>query len=312
MDTPVAFIIFNRPDLTRRSFEQIRAAEPRQLFLIADGPRESRPAEVELCAETRQVVEAIDWECEVRRDFSPVNLGCRVRVSSGIDKVFDSVDRAIIIEDDCVPHQDFFTFCDELLNRYEDDPRVGVITGDNFQGGVLRGDGSYYFSKYNHVWGWATWRRAWQHYDVRMEFWPGWRDSAEFTEVCPDPAERSYWRRQFDRVHAGRIDTWDLQWTAANWHEGLLTATPNVNLVANLGFGPEATHTKVPTAAASMPTERIGELVHPSVVTVDAAADRLTYDRMFGDMAARSRRRPIGFARWAFGETRRRLAGRAW
>lgn len=171
--TPVAFMIFNRPEKTARVFAEIRKARPTQLFIVADGPRTEQ--EKEKTDATRAVTEHIDWECEVKRNYSDVNVGCKMRVSSGISWIFENVENAIILEDDCVPEQSFFPYCQELLERYKDDTRIMHISGDNFEWGRtgnFESDASYYFSRIPHVWGWATWRRAWNLYDINMTSWP--------------------------------------------------------------------------------------------------------------------------------------------
>ena len=283
--SPIAYIVFNRPRHTRESFAAIRAQQPTQLFIIADGPRVGHPADRENCKAVREIVSAIDWPCEVHRLFAEQNMGCKLRVSSGLNWVFDQVESAIILEDDCVPHPDFFYFCDELLNRYLNDPRVGVITGNNFQAGKKRGNASYYFSKYNHCWGWATWQRAWKNYRVDIPDWPEWKNSAEWLQKMPDPIERKVWADILDRVWRGEIDTWDYQWTACVWHQNMLTATPNVNLVTNIGFGPDATHTVTESDQAGMTVKPLGTLTHPPSVKQNIAADRFVFDHNFGGLA---------------------------
>lgn len=277
--TPIAYIVFNRPQHTTQTFASIRAQQPSQLFIIADGPRPNHPTDAERCKAVRAIVEQIDWPCEVHRNYADANLGLKRRVSSGMDWVFSQVERAIVLEDDCLPHPDFFRFCDELLARYADDERVAVITGNNFQDGQKRGDGSYYFSKYNHCWGWATWRRAWQHYQGDLPFWPEWRLSESWHRLTPDSVERRYWGKIFERVRARQIDSWAYPWTASVWYQGGLTATPNVNLVSNIGFGPDSTHTaSADSTLAGMATSAIGELTHPVAITRDDAADHYVFD----------------------------------
>lgn len=281
-NTPIAYFIFNRPRHTLESFKAIRAQRPSTLLIVADGPRLGHPTDDERCRETREIVQQIDWPCKVLRNYSDKNLGCKRRVSSGLDWVFEQVDKAIVLEDDCIPHEDFFNFCDELLVRYEQDERIWVITGNNFQDGKKRGDASYYFSKFNHCWGWATWKRAWKHYRVDVPFWPSWQDTKDWKKKLPDPVERKIWADLLDRVKSGEIDTWDYQWTACVWYHGGLTATPNVNLVTNIGFGPDATHTLSNTDQEGLPTESLGGLRHPSLVRQDLTADRKILDRNFG------------------------------
>jgi hypothetical protein len=287
---PIAFVVFNRPEPTAISFAAIARQRPGRLLVIADGPRASHSGDAERCRQVQQLVQRVDWPCNVSTNFAPTNQGLKRRVSSGLDWVFEQVDRAIVLEDDCVPHPDFFAFCNALLEQYADDGRVSAITGDNFQDGQPRGEAAYYFSKYNHVWGWASWRRAWQSYDVSMAYWPAWRDSREWAVSNPDPVERRYWEGIFDRVYRGEIQTWDYQWMAACWRAGGLTATPNRNLVENIGGGPDATH---PTAAADMPgrpAEPLGVLVHPSAVERDEAADKYVFDHAFGGREMRMSR----------------------
>lgn len=306
LSTPVAFVVFNRPEHTSKSFARIRAQRPTQLFVIADGPRAGHATDPERCQQVRAIVDVVDWPCTVHRDYAARNMGCKRRVSSGLDWVFSQVDRAIVLEDDCVPHDDFFAYCEALLERYQDDDRVAAVTGDNFQGGIKRGDGAYYFSKYNHVWGWASWSRSWRRYDGDIRFWATWKDSAEWRALHPDRIERRYWERVFDRVALGAIDSWAYPWTASTWYHGGLTATPNVNLVRNIGIGPEATHTRG-TPRPGGGTMPLRPLRHPRKIEQDIAADRYTFDHHFGGAAMRRRRRPLGFLPWAGGRALRRL-----
>lgn len=302
MKSPLAYIVFNRPGQTRESFALIREQQPSQLFIIADGPRKGHPTDASRCAEVRTIVDQVDWPCAVRHNYAEENLGLKRRVSSGLDWVFGQVERAIILEDDCVPHPDFFRFCDDLLDQYADDERVSVITGTNFQRGNRRGDGSYYFSRYNHCWGWATWRRAWSLFQGDIAFWPHWSQSPDWFQKLTDPVERQYWTEIFDRVHAGEIDSWAYPWTASVWYRGGLTATPNVNLVSNIGFGEDATHTtSIKNENAALPTQSLGPMFHPSSLERDSAADALTFDRHFD---GRLRRFPRNLLRWP-----RRIAG---
>ena len=195
-----------------------------------------------------------------------------------------------------MPHPDFFTFCDTLLDRYAADERVSVITGNNFQDGQRRGDASYYFSKYNHCWGWASWRRAWLNYRGDLLFWPEWQESAEWVGVMPDSVERGYWNAIFDRVHRNEINSWAYPWTASVWHSRGLTATPNVNLVSNIGMDCEATHTTSEQSDLSnISAHPLGELRHPTIVKLDESADRYVFDHTFGGLNHRWPRNFLNF-----------------
>lgn len=283
LNTAVLFIVFNRPDTTARVFEAIRQAKPPRLYVAADGPRESREGEAERVVRVRQIATAVDWPCEVFTLFREKNLGCKHAVSEAITWFFRKEDQGIILEDDCLPHPDFFSFCESLLIRYANDERVYAITGDNFQNGIKRGDGSYYFSRYNHIWGWASWRRAWRHYEGDLRFWPDWKRSSGWQRLLPDSIEKKYWERIFDRMYAKKIDTWDYPWVASVWYHGGLTATPNVNLVSNIGFGSDATHTSsLDSPLARLKTEALGKLTHPKGVIRDHSADRYVFDYIFG------------------------------
>lgn len=279
--TPVIFIIFRRPDVTAQVFEQIRLAKPQQLFIVADGPRNE--AEATLCEQTRSITELIDWPCTVVRDYAESNLGCRKRVVSGLNKAFETVETAIVLEDDCLPNPDFFGFCQTLLEHHQDDERVWMISGDNFQNGKVRGDGSYYFSRYPHCWGWATWKRAWKNYEDDLVTWPKFRDSGLMKSIFENPREARYWANIFDvlTMH-GKPDTWDYGWAYACWSGSGLTALPNQNLVANVGFGHGSTNTNDYVAGlANLPTNKILPVHHPTFLIRDAEADSYTARTIF-------------------------------
>jgi len=279
--SPVAFIIFNRPEVTRRVFEKIRAAKPSILLVVADGPRANKAGEAERCAEARAVISTVDWPCDVRTNYSDVNLGCGKRVSSGITWVFKNVERAVILEDDCDPHPSFFGYANELLNRYENDERVMHIGGVNFQNGQPRGNASYFFSHYPHVWGWATWRRAWSLYDFEMKTFDRFIEAGGLQSFLPDVTQQRFWHGNLKNVKEGKIDTWDFQWVYACWSNHALSIHPNVNLVTNLGFGADATHTPEISPLMNIPAVEIGKLRHPEWMTPDMAADRYTFEHAF-------------------------------
>lgn len=286
LTTPVALFVFNRPDTAGSVFAAIRQVRPVRLLLVADGPRSDRPGEDALCRQARAVMDLVDWPCKVETNYSDVNLGCGQRISSGLDWVFERVEEAIILEDDCLPDLSFFRFCSELLERYRDNPRIAQISGVNYQSDRNGSSGSYYFSRYNHCWGWAAWRRSWQVYDREMKAWPSYRDSNGLSRVLPKRREVLYWTRILDRVASGEIDTWDYQWTLSCWRHHMITIIPTVNLVSNIGFGPNATHTTASQCTyANLPTDSMKfALVHPSVIEVNNAADEYTSRLVYRDL----------------------------
>lgn len=274
LSTPVIFIIFNRPETTERVFTEIARAKPPRLLVVADGPRDNRPGEAEKCSAARAIIERVDWDCEVLTHYADTNMGCKRRVSSGLDWAFDTVEEAIILEDDCHPHPSFFRFCEELLEKYRHDERIAQIGGTNLQFGRRRTNDSYYFSRFNQIWGWASWRRAWKLYDVNLSLWPEMRDGGWLEDLFGDARQVKYWRNVFQNVADGKIDTWDYQWTFSCRINSALTILPNVNLISNIGFGPDATHTSVGSRLANMKVEEIGfPLRHPRMVIWDAVAD---------------------------------------
>ena len=283
METPVAFLIFNRPDTTKKVFEVIRQAQPPQLLVVADGPRSDRPGEAEQCQATRAIIDSVDWECEVLTNYSDVNLGCKARVSSGLNWVFGRVESAIILEDDCLPDPSFFLFCEKLLNYYREDERIMVISGDNFQFGRQRTDYSYYFSRYNHCWGWATWKRAWQHYDIELRLWQQIHDGNWLESILEKRQAVKYWKQVFQATYDETINSWAYRWTFSCWIQNGLTILPNVNLVSNIGFGTEGTHTTIDrNPFANLPTAKMRfPLQHPPYIIRDARADEFTQKTLF-------------------------------
>ncbi len=300
LTTTVVLVVFNRPGCTARSLAAIRAAQPSRLYVVADGPRRDRPGEPALCAEVRSLVEhGVDWPCEVIRDYAPANLGCARRVSSGLDAVFAREPEAIILEDDCVPGRSFFPFSAELLARYRDDDRISHIGGANFQARAQ--PDRYYFSRYNHVWGWAAWRRSWKHFDWEMKDWPAARETSWLREQFSEPGAAQYWRDVFDRVHAGKVDSWAYRWTYAMWRHGGLAALPGVNLVTNIGFGLDATHMRPAERRLCRPTAELTfPLRHPENIERDRRADSHTehtlYSGGYAGLLRRSARRLLGRA----------------
>jgi hypothetical protein len=282
LQTPVVLNIFNRADTAERVLERIALAKPRKLFLIADGPRADRDGEAEQCAAARAIVRRVNWECEVVTRFSQVNLGNRRCLSQGYDWVFGQIERAILLEDDCLPEPTFFRFCEELLERYADDTRVMTVGGDNFQFGRKATDDSYYFSRYHHLWGFATWGRAWKLYDADIKLWPRLRDTPWLLDAIGNEWGVRYWTKIFDDIYAKRFDVWDAQWGFAAWANSALGIVPAVNLISNIGFGAGATTTKRKNPVAELPTAPMDfPLRHPSGMIRNLEADEATFANIF-------------------------------
>lgn len=283
LNSPIVFVIFNRPDKAGKTFEAIARAQPKKLLVIADGARSNISGEKERCAETRAIIDRVDWDCEVLKNFSDINLGCKQRLASGLDWVFSKVPEAIILEDDCLPAPSFFQYCDELLDHYRNDVRVGMISGDNFQGGKWRGDGDYYFSRFCHIWGWATWARAWQKYDVNVSQWPKLKESRWLDSLGFKGAEKAHWQEAFDRVYSKKLDTWDYQWVMTCWVNEMLAISPNVNLISNIGFGEGASHTTDENSIHSNMgvSELHFPLKHPREISRNIPADNLSSRTLF-------------------------------
>jgi len=275
--TPIVFVVFNRPDQTRRVFERIAQVRPERLLVIGDGARRDRPGEDLRCQEVREIATRIDWPCELQTNFATENLGCRRRLITGLNWAFEQVPEAIILEDDILPDPSFFPFCEAMLEHFRDDSRVAMITGFNIVQEHLRTEYSYFFSRLTHIWGWATWRRAWTRYDEHLKDWPAIRESGLMAEIFDVPEHRRFWTRIFDQMHNGTgPDTWDYQWMYTNLMTNSLSVVPRVNLIDNIGFGPGATHTVDTAAAPAVKAQTLtSPLVHPPAMVPLAEMDRL-------------------------------------
>lgn len=278
--TPVLFIIFNRPDTTKKVFETIRQYKLKKLFIAADGSRKGKAGEAEKCLETRKITENIDWPCEVKRFYRKKNLGCKSAVSNAISWFFKHVEEGIILEDDLLIDQSFFVFCKEILEKYRDNEQIISIFGNNFQFGKTKIHESYYFSKYVHSWGWATWRRAWAKYFLKVDI-----NTKKYKEIFAklNHLEKIYWGSQFCSVNYGLIDAWDYQWVYTCWENNGLAILPNKNLVINIGFVNFATNTKINNEyKRSLKLERVAHLHYPNKIIRDSEADDYISHTVFG------------------------------
>jgi hypothetical protein len=245
LKTAVLFLVFNRPDVTAQVFAEIKQARPPRLYVAADGPRQNRAGEAERCAEVRTIVSGVDWPCEVKTLFRDDNLGCKLAVSSAIDWFFEQEEQGIILEDDCLPSQSFFWFCESCLNRYKDDERIFLISGYNKQNKWSQDSSDYFFSNLGGIWGWASWRRCWNHYDLEMKDIDQFITANGFENVFGKELGGLRKNTIYNSIITNNLDTWDYQWGYARCKNNGLACVPSVSLIENIGFGDDATHTFV-------------------------------------------------------------------
>lgn len=285
LKAPVALLIFNRPGFTARVLQAVAQAKPRQLLVVADGPRPDMAGEAERCAAARAVIDRVDWDCEVLKNYSDVNLGCGLRPATGISWVFEQVEEAIILEDDCVPDSSFFRFCGELLERYRDDERIMHIAGSTYRREVFPMPYSYSFSCFNGAWGWASWRRAWKHFDLSLKQWPLLRETCWLADILEEEIAVPHWANEFEHAYEreGDVSYWDQQWTFACWANSGLSILPRHNLVSNIGCCPDATHTlNAADPRANVPAEEMEfPLIHPPMVLQNRELDRKRLKEVF-------------------------------
>lgn len=285
MTVPILFIIFNRPEITQRVFNEIKKQRPEKLYVAADGPRVSISGEVDRCVKTRSIIDQIDWPCAVFTLFREKNLGCKQAVSSAITWFFNHEVEGIILEDDCLPDPTFFSYCAVLLEKYRTQENVMIISGANFQNGIKRSDGSYYFGKNAHIWGWASWRRAWKKYDITMKTYPEFQAEKKIEKIFTSLLVREFWKKTFNAVLTGDISTWDYQWIYAVFMHNGLCVTPNVNLISNIGFGNFATHTKNKNDKfANIKTSAMTTIIHPTSMIRNKKADEYFYRQRYSSI----------------------------
>lgn len=284
MKKAVLFMIFNRPDPTRKVFEAIREAKPPRLYVAADGPRKNVKGEYEKCISTREIIKEVDWDCEVKTLFRDKNLGCGLAVSGAISWFFENEEDGIILEDDCLPNQSFFYFCEELLDYYKDNEKIMHIHSNHI--GKPYSKYSYYFSSMERCWGWATWRRAWKLYDYNLEKYSYDLIAKKIEEVYFSDLYIDYWKDVLKIMTnddiTKRINTWDYQWSFSILANDGLCICPNVNLVSNIGFGKDATHCSYENDVLSnMASYEIKEIIHPNKIERDLFIDENSMSKNF-------------------------------
>jgi hypothetical protein len=279
-NTAVLFLVFNRLDATKKVFKEINKARPPRIYVASDGARVNKKREAEKVKVVRDfIISNITWECEVKTLFRETNLGCKVAVSEAIDWFFESEEMGIILEDDCLPSLSFFLFCEDMLERYKNDMRIWHIAGNNFQFGWQRDpDYSYYFSYYGSIWGWATWSNRWEHYDVNIKSYNEIKSKNYLQDLFGNKKEANFRCLNFDMIQKG-FDTWDYQWAYTRLINSGLSIVPSINLVSNLGFGENATHTH--TKDDDRANMEIFDLDFPLTVPAFVIRDKVSDDRFF-------------------------------
>lgn len=281
-DTPILFLIFNRLGTAQQVFNQIRSIKPKFLFVAADGPRENIEGESEKCIETRAILNQIDWNCTLKTLFREKNSGCGLGVSSAITWFFEHVEQGIILEDDCFPDLSFFTYCAELLDKYKEDHNIYMISGTNLQNGIRRGEASYYFSNYTITWGWASWRRAWRYFNYEINDIEYTFKSGQLDHVFPRNEEKIFWMNKFKEAILDKKNIWDYQWFYSIWKNKGIGITPNTNLIINIGFLNNGTHTFLRDSRREPVSINpiLFPLIHPTE-NVDIQADIFAYEQAF-------------------------------
>lgn len=280
---PILLIAFNRPEHTQKVYEELRKARPSKLYIAIDGARKDRIDDVEKIKNTIKIFDSIDWVCDVKKLLRTENLGCKKAVSSAISWFFEQEEQGIILEDDCIPSISFFSYCDHLLRKYKYNDSIMHINGTNFQDGQFRGSGTYYFSRICHVWGWASWRRAWEKYDIEMDQLESFFNDNIYKSIINYPTSYKYWSNALYATKQGQIDTWDYQWVYSIWKNNGLCIAPNYNLVSNIGFDEMATHTKKEDKSYSnKPTSILnGPIKDCNILAPHFNADLYSFNKFF-------------------------------
>lgn len=241
--TPVLFLVFNRLDTTKKVFNKIRDAKPPRLYISSDGAREQKQNENEKVVEIRKfLIENIDWNCEVKTLFNETNLGCKLAVSNAINWFFKNEEQGIILEDDCLPNTSFFIYCQNLLEKYKNDKNVFLISGDGRVSSKVSISNDYCFTKYPMIWGWASWSRVWEKYDVNISNWKD-NNHSFLNDLITNKKTKLFWVNIFNKLYNNQIDTWDFQFVYLLLQNKANCIVPKYNLISNIGFGQNATHT---------------------------------------------------------------------
>tara|TARA_B100000989_G_scaffold198747_1_gene150192 strand:- start:14130 stop:15095 length:966 start_codon:yes stop_codon:yes gene_type:complete len=283
METPVIILLFNRPLETNTLFEHLEKVKPKKIYINQDGPRDNNKEDILLCNEVEKIFSKPKWNCEIFINQNKNNKGCRESVSKGLNWFFEKEEKGIILEDDCIPAKSFFNFSEKMLEKYKNEKKIYTISGSNFQNNQIIGKADYYFSKYAHCWGWSTWRDAWKKYDTNMTFWNEWKQSSHWKNLHNNQLEQKYWQKIFDLVSKKKIDSWAYVWLASIWYKNGINIIPNKNLIVNIGFNKNATHTNINQNKHKKSTfsEFESKITDPIEIVISKEADKFVFKNHF-------------------------------
>ncbi len=243
LNTPILFLTYKRFETSEKVFESIKNAKPKKLYFVSNAPKKNDKVELEKVQKVRSLLNEVNWDCDVVTLFRDEYLDVKESITFSIDWFFEHEEKGIILEDDCVPSQTFYPFCQELLDYYQNDENVYSIGGCCFLEDKNLLNNEYRFSRHTYIWGWATWKRAWLKYDVKMTNWPEFKKSKNYKSIFKNFIICSYWTNIFNMVYENQIKTWDYQWVYSIWLNNGISIIPNRNLVSNIGFGIDSNFT---------------------------------------------------------------------
>lgn len=279
MKTPLLLLIYNRPEVTKVLFNKIKKIKPKIIYIAADGPKENDQNDLERCEKVRNIFNKIDWNCKIHKRYNKKNYGCRNSIIQSINWFFKKEKYGIILEDDCIPSTDFFWLSKILLKKYEKNNKVFCISGSNYLKNFQKVNNSYYFSKYPHCWGWATWRRAWKKNEPNIKFWPKFKNSLDWRDINNNMIEHKYWNKIFDKCYKGKFNSWAYPWTLSVWKNKGLTIIPKKNLVKNIGYGSDSTNSIFRNINDIYKVKKIERKIkHPKIIKSDLKKDNFVFD----------------------------------
>ena len=280
MNIPVLLLIYNRKKETKILINTLKKIKPKKIFISSDGPKNFEK-DIKSNNDIKKIVQTIDWTKQVKLNYMKKNYGCKESVSKGISWFFSQVKMGIILEDDCIPSKSFFLFAEQMLKKYQNNKKIYAISGNNFLKNKIKIYDSYYFSKYNHCWGWATWARAWKDYDKNLKYWSYYKKKKSWENKFDQKIEKKYWEKIFDLCKKKKIDSWAYPWLYSIWSKNGICIIPKINLVKNIGFNINASHTFSHNNFSYNSGEINKNLVHPKRIIVNNEADKLVLKNFF-------------------------------